>query len=112
MATREENLKKLNDELEKLSDEQLEQVAGGTSDESFELMDVLKAVAGKSIVKHATDSKSIATYLKEHYNIDATINFGIYDAADHDYTRGEVNIYSRNGEKLTHRDVLNIIRAK
>ena len=29
MATREENLKKLNDELEKLSDEQLEQVAGG-----------------------------------------------------------------------------------
>ena len=29
MATREENLKKLNDELEKLDDEQLEQVAGG-----------------------------------------------------------------------------------
>ncbi|MBR2518206.1 MAG: hypothetical protein IKE46_00245 [Selenomonadaceae bacterium] len=30
MATREENLKKINDELEKLSDEQLEEVAGGT----------------------------------------------------------------------------------
>ena len=29
MATREENLKKINDELEKLSDEQLEKVAGG-----------------------------------------------------------------------------------
>ena len=29
MATREENLKKLNDELEKLDDEQLEKVAGG-----------------------------------------------------------------------------------
>ena len=29
MATREENIKKINDELEKLSDEQLEQVAGG-----------------------------------------------------------------------------------
>ena len=29
MATREENLTKINDELEKLSDEQLEQVAGG-----------------------------------------------------------------------------------
>ncbi len=29
MATREENLKKINEELEKLDDEQLEQVAGG-----------------------------------------------------------------------------------
>ncbi len=29
MATREENLKKINDELEKLDDEQLEKVAGG-----------------------------------------------------------------------------------
>jgi len=29
MAINEENLKKINDELEKLSDEQLEQVAGG-----------------------------------------------------------------------------------
>lgn len=29
MATREENLKKINDELEKLDDEQLEQIAGG-----------------------------------------------------------------------------------
>jgi len=29
MATREENLKKINEELEKLSDEQLEEIAGG-----------------------------------------------------------------------------------
>jgi len=29
MATREENLKKINDELKKLSDEELEKVAGG-----------------------------------------------------------------------------------
>ncbi|MBR6014280.1 MAG: hypothetical protein IK062_10970 [Selenomonadaceae bacterium] len=29
MATREENLKKINDELEKMSDEELEKVAGG-----------------------------------------------------------------------------------
>ena len=34
MATREENLKKINDELEKLSDEQLEQVAGGNAEET------------------------------------------------------------------------------
>ena len=30
MATREENLKKINEELEQLSDEELEQVAGGS----------------------------------------------------------------------------------
>ncbi len=30
MATREENLKKINEELEKLSDEELEKVAGGS----------------------------------------------------------------------------------
>ena len=30
MTTRDENIKKINDELEKLSDEQLEQIAGGT----------------------------------------------------------------------------------
>ena len=29
MATREENFKKINDKLEQLSDEQLEQIAGG-----------------------------------------------------------------------------------
>ena len=29
MATREENLKKINDELEKLSDEELDNIAGG-----------------------------------------------------------------------------------
>ena len=34
MATREENLKKINDELEIMSDEELEQVAGGRFDET------------------------------------------------------------------------------
>ena len=33
MATREENMKKINDELEAMSDEQLEKVAGGNRDE-------------------------------------------------------------------------------
>ena len=36
MATREENLKKINDELEQLSDEELENVAGGTIKEMEE----------------------------------------------------------------------------
>ena len=33
MATREENLKKINAELEQLSDEELEKIAGGTSEQ-------------------------------------------------------------------------------
>ena len=37
MATREENLKKINDELKKLSDEELDEVAGGTTNEWGEL---------------------------------------------------------------------------
>ena len=38
ISTREENLKKINDELEKLSDDELEKVAGGNilSDRFFE----------------------------------------------------------------------------
>jgi len=36
MATREENLKKINDELEKLDDEQLEKIAGGSARDDLE----------------------------------------------------------------------------
>ena len=36
MATRDENLKKINDELENLDDEQLEQIAGGRKMHMFE----------------------------------------------------------------------------
>ena len=36
MATREENLKKINAELEQLSDEELEKIAGSTGDRGLE----------------------------------------------------------------------------
>ena len=63
MATREENLKKINDELEKLDDEQLEKVAGGvrkywesncTSEEIQENNDKATAflIALKTYLKH------------------------------------------------------------
>ena len=42
MATREENLKKINDELELMSDEELEQVAGGNYDECVADMKYLR----------------------------------------------------------------------
>ena len=46
MATREENLKKINEELEKLSDEELEQVSGG------DMWDALKMWWNAQIAKN------------------------------------------------------------
>ena len=40
MATREEKIKKINEELEKLDDEQLDKVAGGTFHDSYNVDDV------------------------------------------------------------------------
>ena len=39
MATREEKIKKINEELEKLDDEQLDKVAGGTFHDSYKVGD-------------------------------------------------------------------------
>lgn len=44
MTTREENLKKINSDLEKLSDEQLNQIAGGTIEESYQDADRFEAL--------------------------------------------------------------------
>ena len=46
MATREENLKKINAELEQMSDEELEQVAGGTYNETAADSRFLNDLAG------------------------------------------------------------------
>ena len=60
-ATREENLKKLNDELEKLSDEQLEQVAGG-------IRRVLDAPANLNIESNANQQGGLEKF-KEYSSI-------------------------------------------
>ena len=44
MTTREENLKKINEQLEQLSDEQLEQVAGGTRTQTIRDASFLNAL--------------------------------------------------------------------
>ena len=43
MATREENLKKINDELEKLSDDELEKIASGTRLETYSVGDKIES---------------------------------------------------------------------
>jgi len=51
MATREENLKKINEQLENLTDEQLEQVAGGTFTPNY-LPRVTYTNAGIRVIDH------------------------------------------------------------
>jgi len=61
MATREENLKKINDELEQLSDEELDNVAGGTYLES--------AIDAKKFQEHGIkiyDNEVIGVPILEH----------------------------------------------
>ena len=53
MATREENLKKINEELEKMSDEELEKVSGGDMWDALKMY--LKAMS--SIRISSTDRK-------------------------------------------------------
>lgn len=57
MTTREENLKKINDELEKLDDEQLEKVAGGIN------MQLPMNVLDCKIPNTATDSNQPAIHM-------------------------------------------------
>jgi len=101
-----------------LNDEQLDNVAGGTSRE----MEDLRRTIGEVYLEHDSYNHSyytyvpmekLAPYLKKHYGIDATINLGEYDPSDHGFvTEGAPNKYSRNGQSLTHQQVLDIIKGK
>ena len=110
MATREENLKKINDELEKLDDEQLEQVAGGTFNETTHLQAAIGWLPSRF---NYVVYKDIPQYLKEHYNIDVTLYYeNTNDRGDHWHNQEDANIYSRNGQTLTHQEVIDIIGKK
>ena len=118
MATREENIKKINDELEKLSDEELNQVAGGTYDEWLELAKFFPSGGGGAGVgsggslgfsgsyKTYKDEDWIKDWLKRNLNIEAEI-----DGTRFLFYRGSRNTYTRNGESLTHEQVVKEVRA-
>ena len=123
MATREENLKKINEELEQLSDEELDKIAGGTYSETQSLR---KAI-GEVVTVHGFTGNfnnpvtfkrnlfidEVAPYLKKTYGIDSKLDCGEYDSASHDFvTEGGANKYSLNGKSLTHQQVLDIIAGK
>ena len=120
MATREENLKKINDELEKMSDEELDQVAGGTNGEYKELRRLLPGISQTSLryreeletyeetwVRYMKPHE-VAGWLKQNLNIDAIVDDGAwYNPLD---SAGNSNVYRRNGQSLTHAQVIAEVR--
>lgn len=56
VATREENLKKINEELEQLSDEELDKVAGGS-------WSLLRSIEPNKNLNTVTDSNQIITII-------------------------------------------------
>lgn len=113
MATREENLKKINDELEAMSDEELDNVAGGTYKEYHELDELLpysddNFTFGNTIVK---SPEYIHDWLKSNLNIDAEINIG-FSMDDYGNIYDNIaNVYTRNGQNLTHEEVIKECKA-
>ena len=86
---------------EALNDEELDGVAGGTVRESWEIFQVLRQKINISNM----GLYDMPVYLKKTYGIDAQID------GRPDWDTGDANIYSRNGETLTHKQVLDIIRS-
>ncbi|MBR1646421.1 MAG: hypothetical protein IJ685_06555 [Selenomonadaceae bacterium] len=115
MATREENLKKINDQLEMLSDDELDNVSGGYLSETIDIVSAIGPVASG----HGTNEKgylrlsSVARYLRNRYGIEATLG-GTIEESDglRAMIEGTANQYSRNGQTLTHRQVMDIINHR
>ena len=102
MTTREENLKKINCELEKLSDEQLEQVAGGTWNQTAEDSRFLNSLNGSTDRYGATKiCWTPGTKIEEEVQrgwATVGINFTWHGGAISD------NEYYLNGKKISQSD--------
>lgn len=119
MATREENIKKINTELDKMTEEELDKVAGGTLTEYNELVRAVSKdsstysricanrIAGNSDLA----SKSVVEdFLEKKLWISADISVGVFGTG----LFSSANTYKdlRNGGKsLTHAEVISRINA-
>ena len=101
MATREENLKKINDTLEQMSDEELSMVAGGTKEETANDSRFLNSLNG-SCDRHGE-------YMVGEPFFGPSIRIGItnawktvgIDAILHNNSRVHPNEYYLDGNKIT-----------
>ncbi len=101
--------KKFADEM--LTYDELDKVAGGTLDELRDLQKLFYHYIHYTRQGPATVYKSadwIKDWLKSRLNIDAEINY----RNSWFFTSAGANSYSRNGEILTHEQVIEEIKAK
>ena len=118
MSSREENLKKINDQLEQLTDDELDQVAGGTVREYEEICSamannpILKSIleTGSHVpISNQVDKVLIEDVLKVEMGIKADISLGFLGTG----LGSDPNTYKdlRNGgQSMTHAQVINRIK--
>lgn len=119
MATREENLKKINEGLELMSDEELDQVAGGTVGE---LSEIFKAFSDNPFLKGVLDTGAhipvfndmmakgtVGMWMKDKLGIEAKFHTGLvgtgFLSSKNEYT----DMYT--GSPLTHEQVIDCIKS-
>ena len=102
-------------ENEILTDEQLEQIVGGSWEEYKDIAKLLPKVrywyqsytTKSRWIDRDMDPDEVRKYLNETYNVDASISaytlFGNYSNVK--------NKYSRDGVSMTHAEVLDLIKA-
>ena len=119
MASREENLKKINDDLEQLSDEELDKVAGGSWLEFTD--DMLKAkergIAGFENLGFDADSdliKMIGDDKLRHQYVDKVGAMFASHGIEMTYKGKflESNIYKFNGKEISREDAWKIVDGK
>ena len=114
MATREENLKKINAELEMLSDEELENVVGGTWKQVNELSKALWDRSIDGLGWSELEKKKIVRALRDYFDIEADLSIGLLGTG----IGSKQNTYKYkyrfvvSATPLTHQQVLDIIHAE
>ena len=106
MATREENLKKINAELELMSDEELEGVAGGSASESASDSRFLNSLGGfcdryGTFRMQTQDHNYEIRDAWKRVGVDAEIHTGNI------FTGGSNNVYKINGKKVSRVEAIN-----
>ena len=117
MTTREEKIQKIeakfDAELEKLTDEQLEQIAGGTEQEFHDLLAIMeKDPTGKKYDLHADREKNVVAFLRNELGIESNLNANFLDSflpwrTEKPATYTEI----KTGNRLGHSEVVSRAKA-